>query len=308
MKFLIVGVGAIGSAFLGFLTKAGNRCAGLVKPGRKVEKISVEGIWGSFEVPVRTLSDPSQLDFLPDVVVISVKSYDTPTALRAVSKFINEGSYLLIAQNGYGNYERAVEIFGEDRVILSRIIFGSEVLQRGRIRITVSADDVVLGDPSGKIDKEFLKELAGVISRSGIPARYDREVYSYLWAKIIYNCALNPLGALLGVNYGWLADNPHTKGVMDGIIEEIFAVLSKKGIRTFWEGTDDYRRDFYGKLIPPTRDHYPSMLKDIKRGKTEIDSLNGAIVMLGKTCSVETPVNESITALVKARELLAHNR
>ncbi|MDQ7038409.1 MAG: ketopantoate reductase C-terminal domain-containing protein, partial [Aquificota bacterium] len=56
--------------------------------------------------------------------------------------------------------------------------------------------------------------------------------------------------------------------------------------------------------IPPTASHYPSMLEDIRRGRTEIDSLNGAIVKLGKEFGVPTPVNETVTLLVKGKELL----
>jgi len=50
------------------------------------------------------------------------------------------------------------------------------------------------------------------------------------------------------------------------------------------------------------------MLQDIKAGKkTEIDSLNGAIVELGKRKGVPTPVNETITNLIKAKEKIKIN-
>jgi 2-dehydropantoate 2-reductase len=47
-----------------------------------------------------------------------------------------------------------------------------------------------------------------------------------------------------------------------------------------------------------------SMLQDVDRGKrTEIDSLNGAIVKLGKEYGIETPINETLCALVKGLEM-----
>ena len=307
MNFLIVGVGAIGGSFLAFLSRAGHRCAGLVKKGQELDTLKIEGIWGRFSQKVVTLSDLRSLDFTPDLVVISVKSYDTESALRTVIPVIEDNTYLLIAQNGYGNYEKAVEVFGEGKVILSRIIYGSEVLERGRIRITVCADDVIVGDPSGKIDENYLRSLAITLKEAGIPTRYDPKVYEFLWAKIIYNSALNPLGALLGVNYGWLADQPSSRYLMDRIIDEIFQILRAKGIRTLWNTADEFREAFYGELIPATKDHFPSMLKDIRRGKTEIDSLNGAICKLGEEVGIDTPYNKAITELVKARELITQN-
>ncbi len=302
-RFLVVGVGAIGGAYLAFLSRKGINVAGLVKKGRKIERIKVEGIWGNFETNVKTYDVPEEVPFIPDIIIISVKSYDTEKALKQIKNLVGENTYIMIAQNGYGNYEKAVELFGEGKVILSRIIFGSKVLDKGRIKITVSADDVVIGDPCGKIDENFLKDLAEFFTEVGIPTRYEREVYKYLWDKIIYNSALNPLGALFEVNYGKLAENPYTKEIMDRIIDEIFEVLKVGDIETFWESSEEYKKVFYEKLIPPTAEHYPSMLEDIKRGKTEIDSLNGAIVKLGKKLGISTPINEFITKLIKAKEL-----
>lgn len=183
MNFLIVGVGAIGSAYLAFLTKAGCRTVGLVKRGRRISKIKVGGIWGEFEVPVQTVESPDELQSEPDVVIISVKSYDTQKALEDVRSIVGRKTYIMIAQNGYGNYEKATRVYGEGKVILARIIFGSEVIEPGHIRITVSADDVVIGDPAGKIDEGFLKELSKLFREAKIPTRYEKEVYKYLWDK-----------------------------------------------------------------------------------------------------------------------------
>ena len=302
MKFLVVGVGAIGGAFLAFLSRAGYECAGLVKGGKVLDLLQVEGIWGSFTQKVQTISRVEELDFTPDLILISVKSYDTEAALKSVSELVDKGSRILIAQNGYGNYEKASRKFGKEKVLLSRIIFGSEVVERGRIRITVCADDVIIGDPSRTIEESFIRKVAERINSAGIPTRYDPRVYEYLWAKIIYNCALNPLGALLEVNYGWLADDPGTRSIMDGIIDEIFNVLEAHRIKTLWDSPEEFKEAFYGQLIPPTRDHYPSMLGDIKKGKTEIDALNGAVVRLGQDKDIPTPFNEVITQLVKAKE------
>ncbi|GAB6064978.1 2-dehydropantoate 2-reductase [Aquifex pyrophilus] len=302
MKFLIVGVGAIGSAYLAFLTRAGYEAVGLVRRN-PINRIKVEGIWGEFEVPVKTYTSVQEVPFTPDLIIISVKSYDTESALKSVKPLVNEKNYVMIAQNGYGNYEKAVELFGDGRVILSRIIFGSKVIKPGHIRITVSADDVVIGDPSWKIKEEFLKKLARIFTEAGIPTRYERDVYKYLIDKVIYNSALNPLGALFEVNYGKLAENPYTKELMDRVIEEIFDVIKACNIPTFWKSAEEYKRVFYEKLVPPTAEHFPSMLEDIKKGKTEIDALNGAIVTLGRKCGVNTPVNEFITKMVKAKEL-----
>ena len=128
MKILIVGVGAIGGAYLSFMTRAGHRAIGLVRRGRRINRIRVEGIWGEFETSVRTVESLDELDMDPELVILSVKSYDTEGALGILKELSWERTYLMIAQNGYGNYEKAVSLLGEGRVILARVIFGSEVL------------------------------------------------------------------------------------------------------------------------------------------------------------------------------------
>ncbi|MEZ0360700.1 MAG: 2-dehydropantoate 2-reductase, partial [Hydrogenobacter sp.] len=273
-------------------------------PGKDLKSIRVEGIWGEFEQNVRVIDDVSLIPYRPNVIIICVKSYDTENALRSVSKLVKEGSYILIAQNGYGNYERAVELFGKDRVILSRVIFGAKLSELGSVKVTVCADDVVLGSPSGSVEEAFLKDLAQALRKAGIPTRYEREVYKYLWEKIIYNCALNPLGALFSATYGQLAENPHTREIIDGIIDEIFEVLTVSNIQTFHASSQRYKEHFYSKLLPPTAEHYPSMLEDLKRGRTEIDTLNGAIVKLAFKVGIKAPINQVITDMIKARESL----
>ncbi len=303
MKFLVVGVGALGSTYLAFLSRAGYKAVGLLKKGKKLQSIKVEGIWGEFTQEIKAIDKLDALDFEPDITLLTVKSYDTTQALKDIEMLKDTKSLLMVAQNGYGNYERAIEVFGKGRVILARVIFGAELLEWGRVRITVCGDDVVIGDPEGIIEESFLKDLAETFSSAGIPTRYEGEVYKYLWDKILYNCALNPLGAIFETTYGRLASNVYTKELMDNILEEAFEVIKANTIPTFWQNVEEYKRHFYQRLIPPTAEHYPSMLGDVKRGKTEIDALNGALLELGRSKGITLPVNEVVVKLIKAKEL-----
>jgi 2-dehydropantoate 2-reductase len=51
------------------------------------------------------------------------------------------------------------------------------------------------------------------------------------------------------------------------------------------------------------RDHKPSMLVDVENGRrTEIESLNGAVVAAGERLGVPTPRVQTLLALIHARE------
>lgn len=311
MKVLLFGLGALGTVYSCLLKNMGHEVAGLdrepVVEAIKERGVRVEGIWGEHQSQLDKLfTDIDQLEREEfDLVILTVKSYETGEVCRQIKKLIGPNTYLLLAQNGYGNYEAASEYVPEDRIILGRVIFGAETMELGHSRVTVIADDVLLGSPAHLISTAVLEELAGLFSAAGIPTRASEEVMQYVWAKIIYNSALNPLGAILEVPYGQLAANGNSKALMDEIIKEIFAVLEAMGQQTPWLSAEAYMQAFYGQMVPATVLHHASMLQDIQRGRrTEIDALNGAVVKLGEAYGVATPVNRVIVSTLKAKEAL----
>ena len=305
MKILVYGLGAIGTTFATFLKERGNIVYGKSKDKDFPQNLYVEGIWGKHSAKLDAVSD-NILNFQNtdlDLIILSVKSYDTERALEDIKKIIKPETIVLLTQNGYGNYELAVKIVGKERTLLGRVIFGAKVLEKGKVKITVNADDVRIGQPDKAIEERKILEIVNIINRSGIPTSYSPDVYKILWDKILYNSALNPLGAILECNYGRLAKDDNTRDIMNKIIEEIFMVAKLNKIQLNWKKPEDYINYFYNRLIPPTEEHFPSMYYDIKDGKrTEIDALNGAIVKLAKKVGVEAPTNETIVKLIKFKE------
>lgn len=310
MNILVFGLGAVGTVFAVCLKAAGHPVYGITKE-KYIEKLKnktlkIKGLFGQKEVQLDNIftSASGIKDLKIDLVIVSVKAYDTETAISQIKPILDD-AVVLLAQNGYGNYEIATSLLGRERVILSRIIFGVKLIDTGFAEVTVFGDDVIIGQPDRAVTDEKLREIAEVFTNAGIPTRVSKDVYAILWDKIIYNSALNPLGAILECSYGELAQNEETRNIMNKIIEEIFNVSKLRGIKLNWQTPEDYIRYFYEKLVPPTRDHFPSMYYDIKQGKkTEIDSLNGAIVKLAREANISVSVNEIILNLIKAKEKL----
>ncbi len=309
MKVLIYGLGAVGIVFATFLKEKGHTVYAITKEKYLKDinenTVCVKGIWGEHIAKLdgiySSVKDLPEKDF--NVIILSVKSYDTETAVKDLKSIVKESTFLILAQNGYGNYETAKEYIPAKNILLARVIFGSKVLKLACAEITVNADDVVIGQPENLADENRVKNIVEEIKKAGIPARYSPEVYQILWDKILYNCALNPLGAILECSYGDLASNEETRRIMNKIIIEIFKTAKLHKIKLKWKTAKEYIDFFYSKLIPPTKDHFPSMYYDIKAGKrTEIDALNGAIVKLAKERKLQVPVNETITRLIKFKE------
>jgi len=309
MKIMVFGLGALGTVYSCLLKNQGHEVSGLdrdvVAEAVQSQGVKVSGIWGDHEARLdRILTAPDEmagLDF--DLLILTVKSYETASVMEQIARFVCPRAYIMLAQNGYGNFEAAAQWIPAERLILGRIIFGAETTGLGASKVTVIADDVVIGSPANLIANQVLEDFSLVFSSAGIPTRFSPEVMKFVWAKIIYNSALNPLGAILEVPYGKLADNPNTRTLMDNIITEIFQVLKAHGQDTPWPDAKAYREAFYGQMVPSTVLHHASMLQDIQRGrKTEIEALNGAVVSLGKKHGVATPVNEVIVSILKAKE------
>src|SRR5262249_24690063 len=188
-------------------------------------------------------------------------------------------------------------------------------LRSGAAHVTVFADPVAIG-PAPALHGEYSKELesrareiARLIDSAGVATVSCGDVMPIIWTKLLYNVALNPLGALFELSYGELAADPDLRAIMDDLIGEAFAVSLKLGIALPFADSREYRDTFYGKLIPATATHRPTMLYDLKnRGRTDIDSLNGKIVELAGHTGLTAPVNQMLVRQVHAAERAARRR
>lgn len=311
MRILVSGAGALGSVFGGFLMKAGHQVTLLGRSWHldAIEKkgLRIEGIWGSHTVGNFVLATtPDNLTESYDLILVTVKSYDTEMMAGKLAPFAKNGSLTVSLQNGLGNIEILSSILGAGNVVSGRVIFGAEITEPGLVNVTVIADDVVLGPPVKGVkipEPDKITAIVGLLSEAGIPCRYDENIQGLIWAKAFYNCALNPLGALFGMNYGQLADNQNARLIMEQVVSEAFEVALSRKITLPWDSPEHFLEVFYKDMVPPTRNHRPSMLQDLERGRlTEIDALNGCILSWAEKAGLSVPVNETITRLIKIKE------
>jgi 2-dehydropantoate 2-reductase len=308
-RVLVAGAGALGSVFGGLLARAGWPVAMLGRAEHmgaiRRDGLRVEGLFGDHLVRgVDVATDPAELRGPFDAVLLTVKSYDTAAMARAVARHLARDGRLLCLQNGLGNVEAAADALGAARVIGARVIFGAEIVAPARVRVTVIAAPVLVGspDPTDDVRTGAARAWAERFAGAGIPSEPTDNLLGELWAKVFYNAALNPLGALLGVPYGYLPDDADARAVMDGAIDEAFAVARADGVRLRWPDADAYRALFYGELVPSTRAHRSSMLQDLERGRpTEIDAINGWVARRGAALGVAVPINTMLTHVIRAR-------
>jgi 2-dehydropantoate 2-reductase len=312
MECLIVGAGAIGIAMGTALLESGNRVSflagGETKDAIETHGIHRTGLFGTADFGPEAVTVYETYEQLPreqfDYVLICAKTMandEISTALSGRRDCFRPEGKLVIIQNGWGNDLPYLRYFPKEQVYSVRIITGFRRTERNVSEITVHTAPVLVGSLYG-CSPEPVKPLQEAISQV-IPCETTMEVGKALWAKMLYNCALNPLGAILKVTYGQLMDVKETADLMNDLIAEIFAVMQAAGYETFWKTPEEYEAAFYGKLVPDTYHHRSSTLQDIERGKkTEIDTLTGTILRLAGEHGVPVPCNTMIYRMIRAIE------
>jgi len=145
--------------------------------------------------------------------------------------------------------------------------------------------------------------LADAVNAAGLPCTVTTSIRRDLFAKLLYNSALNPLGAALGVHYGALGDDPHARAVMNGVIAEVFAVMTAMNVTTHWSIPEEYEAFFYKNQIPATYHHRSSMLQDLDKGaRTEIEALTGYVSRQGRIHGIQTPVCDTLSEIIRFLE------
>jgi 2-dehydropantoate 2-reductase len=260
--------------------------------------LMISGIWGEYRMKAfdlyRNVEEIQKAGAQFDLIILTVKSYDTEEAAPAVARLMSPETMLLTFQNGLGNIETILRHIKPEQFLVGRVIFGAEI-SPGHAKVTVSADSLSIGALPGVEPKVVPERIAGVFTNSKMPAKAVSDIIAEIWAKVIYNCALNGLCALHEMPYGKILENPETSAAMEAVVHECYAVALKKGVKLEPATADAYLSLLKSSLIPKTAAHYPSLLQDIQKGKrVDIDALNGAIVRMGEELGIPTPVNRTI--------------
>lgn len=306
VRVLILGAGAVGlsvAAKLSTICTVHAVCRAASAKAIGEQGFSLTGIWGDAAYRFSaSVSVPRESRF--DYVIITSKSKDTDAICRQFAAFIRDTDTVSL-QNGIGN-EEIISRY-TDRVIGGMIITGFEWQNDAAIHVSVEAGPAKFGRFPDGTDSST-GTLVSLFNRAGIPAEESGNIRTDLWGKTLYNCALNPLGAIMGVPYGKLTAAPSWR-IIGQIVHEAFAVIGAEGVRLQWSTADEYLAFLRNVQLPATARHHSSMLQDISRGRTtEIGFINGAVVEKGRLHGIPTPYNAFIVDLIRFRESLSERR
>ena len=300
MRIYMIGAGAMGGVFGGLLARAGYDVTLIDLREDHIRKIqsegiTIEGMRGTHVIKLRAQCDYAGLA-PADLAIIFTDSNSTRDAAKSAGKVLKPDGFALTLQNGIGNVEVLIAELGRERVVAGVSMNSAANPAAGRCAYT-NVGMTSIGELDGR-DAQRTKQVAEMFNKAEIPTEIIPDPMNWIWGKFVLNCGVNALTAITGLRSGEIYRTPEVSALQDRVIDEIMAVVQRKGVHL-------PEKDPRKKIKDHCRVRYnkPSMMQHIEQGRrTEIDSLNGALVREAKALGVATPYNEAVVAIVKGLE------
>jgi 2-dehydropantoate 2-reductase len=301
-KVAIVGCGAMGSVYAALMADAGHDVYGITLWPDHAEAMErtglrVEGASGDRTARVHGSTTTDGIGPC-DLVVIATKAFDVEAAARASLQLLGPETPVQTIQNGLGSADKVAAIVGADRLAVG-VVGGFGASMRGPGHVHHNGMEMIRFGSHAGLPRQLLQAAAKIWEEAGFKVALFDDIGRMVWEKLIMNVAFSGTCCLTGLTIGEVLADREAWRVARGCAEEAVAVASALGIKLDVGEPIEHVRRLGGK-IPNAR---PSMLLDhMAQRRSEIDVINGAIPPLGRKAGVATPVNETVVALVKARE------
>lgn len=301
MRLAVVGAGAMGGSLAGHAARAGHEVTVIEVVGDLVDHINREGITvdapeGSFIAKVSATSDPAIIGPV-DVVVVFVKAQHTRSAALAMGPMVGNDTAVVTLQNGWGNANLLADEIPAERLVMGVTYNSCTLLGPGHI-VHSGRGRTVVGPYTGT-DLTRSDMVAQLLNSSGWEAEASSGVKTEIWKKLVLNCATLPTAALTRLSAGALGQPGELLHLVDGLAAEAVAVGLAQGL--VLDATE--RTEAIHQVLARAGSGKPSMLQDVLVArKTEIETVNGAVVAAGDADGIDVPLNRAMVALVHGLE------
>ncbi|HEX9444470.1 MAG TPA: 2-dehydropantoate 2-reductase [Candidatus Binatia bacterium] len=295
-RIAVMGTGAVGGYFGARLAAAGQDVAFIAR-GAHLAALRQDGLRvksASGDLNVRALFTDDPADAGPvDVILVSVKSYDTEEAGAQLGPMVGDKTLILSLQNGVDNPDKLAARWGKERVLAGVVYLGAQLAAPGTIEHSAGGR-IVLGPLDGSAS-EAAKRAAEIFSGAAIPATVSAEIRKVLWTKLAWNAPFCALSCLARATVGEILASDALSRLAAGCMEEVREAARAAGVElgpSIVEETFQFSRGLGG--------FKPSMLQDLEAGKPlEYEALNGIVVGLLAREGKKAPINQACLAVLE---------
>jgi len=295
MNILVIGTGAVGGYYGAKMATAGHdvyfTARGTHLEILRERGLTVESPQGDFHIKPTVGEKFERLENL-DLIMVCVKHYDLDAVLPMVAEQVGEKTVVMSLLNGVDSEKIIMKALPPGHVVGGIAFIGAELAGPGVIRHT-SAGRLTIGEVDASIT-ERIEELSTAFTKAGIPCKPTGNFQKALWEKLLWNAGFNALAALTGHTAQQILSYGPTKIIVRRLMEEVVAVADKLDMEI-----DPRLVDKNIELTAKAPEIVPSMLQDVRRGKTtEIEAINGKVFREGRKADVPVPFNEILWAAV----------
>jgi 2-dehydropantoate 2-reductase len=299
MRIAIVGAGGVGGYLAARLAAAGQDVALIVR-GAHLDALRAQGLTlksalGDVSVRPRAVGeDPAAIGPV-DLVVFTVKLYDTAMAAEAIRPLVGHKTGVITFQNGVDGPSVLADVLGEEHVIGGTVQIAAVIESPGVIRHTGTMARFILGELDGR-RSERVEAFADALRTAGLEHTVSDDVRRDIWQKMIFLSTFSGVTALIRLPIGPIRSDPDTLALMRSCFGEAIAIARAKDVGI---GEDQVERALaFLRGLPDQMKS--SMLEDLERGRRlELPWLSGAIVRMGRELGLETPAHGFIVTALK---------
>lgn len=301
MKMAIMGAGGTGGFFGGCLARAGEDVTFIAR-GRHLEAMRAHGLRvesasaGHFTIqPVRATDNPAEVGPV-DLMLFCVKAWDLDAAAQAIKPMVAPHTAIIPVLNGIDAAERIAAVVGEGHVLGGVAHIEATIAEPGLIRHTsANVHNLTFGELNGTLS-ERAQQILRTLQKGGFNVQLSPNILAALWNKFIFICGWSGVCAVTRLPVGPIRQTPETWELVVRAMSEVEALARARGVLLEKDVVQAQleRLNLFG---PNTKS---SMARDLERGnRLEVETLNGAVVRLGRQLHVATPVNAFIYACLK---------
>jgi 2-dehydropantoate 2-reductase len=315
MRVLCYGAGAVGSLVAGRLSETGAAVTVLARRSH----VAAIRTWGlTLETPsgrvvckkVDSVTSVDDLTAAPDLVLLSVKSYQTQDALGDLAALAKGGARILSLQNGIGNEEAIAAVAGPDRTLAGSLTISVSVVQPGVVRQNAGSGGMAIA-PVGAGAVESTANAVRLFQQAGFRTDPHRNYRAMKWSKLFLNMITNASSAILDLSPRDIVRDPRLFHLEREAVLEAVRVVRSLGLRPVplpgypvpllqaaIAAPEWVARAILGGRIAQSRGgKMPTLWVDLERGRrqSEVEVLNGAVAREGARLGIPTPINAMLT-------------
>ncbi|NHN46138.1 ketopantoate reductase family protein [Halostella sp. JP-L12] len=293
MDVVVFGAGSLGSLVGGLLAQEHE--VTLVGRDPHVAAVAADGLTveGEFDFSVTPDATTDGSGLRADLAVLTVKAYDTAEAAGTLAT--GEYGAALSLQNGMGN-EATLDERLDCPVLAGTATYGAVLRDPGRVECT-GVGEIALGPYEGG-DSAAAARVARAFRRADLTVAVADDMPRRLWEKLAVNAGINAVTALSRVENGAVLSGP-ANDLARTAARETARVARVADVTLSNRAAVAAVED----VAAGTADNDSSMLQDVRGGRrTEVDAINGYVTDRAAEFDLDTPVNRTLIALLRAWE------